>query len=41
MVKDLAVELGRQESAIYKALKRIHEVLHNCIESKLLREGTA
>lgn len=39
-VKDLALELGRQESAIYKALKRIHDALHDCIEAKLSRGRT-
>ena len=34
-VKLLAAEMGRTESALFKALKRIHEALRDCIESWL------
>jgi RNA polymerase sigma-70 factor (ECF subfamily) len=36
-VRDLAVELNRTESAIHKSLKKIHEALRGCIESRLVR----
>jgi RNA polymerase sigma-70 factor (ECF subfamily) len=39
-VKELALELGRTESAIHKSLKRIHEVLRACIESGLAPRRT-
>ena len=35
------MEMGRTESAIHKALKRIHEVLRACIESGLAQRRTA
>jgi RNA polymerase sigma-70 factor (ECF subfamily) len=39
-VRDLAVDLNRTESAIHKALKKIHETLRGCVESRLDRATT-
>jgi RNA polymerase sigma-70 factor (ECF subfamily) len=39
-VRDLAVDLNRTESAIHKALKKIHETLRGCVESQLARGTT-
>lgn len=34
-VKRIAAEIGRTESAVYKALSKIHDALFHCIEAKL------
>ena len=39
-VKELATELSRTESAVHKALKQIHKVLRECIESGLAPQRT-
>jgi RNA polymerase sigma-70 factor, ECF subfamily len=36
-VKQIASAIGRTESAVYKALQRIHEELFDCVEGKLER----
>lgn len=37
-VSRIATDIGRSESAVYKALQRVHDVLFRCIESRLARE---
>lgn len=36
-VRELAPELNRTESALHKSLKKLHEALRECVESKLAR----
>ena len=38
-VKQIAQAISRTESAVYKALQRIHEELLDCVEDKLKRSG--
>ncbi len=38
-VKQIAQAICRTESAVYKALQRIHEELFDCVEDKLKRSG--
>jgi RNA polymerase sigma-70 factor, ECF subfamily len=33
--KNVAAELGRSPNAVYKALKRIHELLFDCVQQRL------
>jgi RNA polymerase sigma-70 factor (ECF subfamily) len=34
-IKQIAAEVGRSESAIYKALQQIHDALFDCVEKRL------
>ena len=38
--ESLAVDLKRTESAVHKALKKIHDTLRGCVESRLARGTT-
>lgn len=38
-VKQIASDISRTESAVYKALQRIHDELYECVEGKLKRKG--
>ena len=38
-VKQIAHDVHRSESAIYKALQRIHDDLYDCIENKIEQKG--
>jgi RNA polymerase sigma-70 factor (ECF subfamily) len=38
-IKDVAVQLGRSPDAAYKALKRIHRELFECVEAALRDKG--
>ncbi len=39
-IKELAIDLSRTESAVHKALKQIHNMLRECIESGLASTKT-
>ncbi len=39
-VSQIARELDRTESAVYKALQRIHDELYECVERKIERKST-
>jgi len=39
--RDVASQLGRSASTIYKSLSRIHDALFNCIQRKVAKEGTS
>jgi RNA polymerase sigma-70 factor, ECF subfamily len=38
-IKEVAVQLGRSPDAAYKALKRIHRELFDCVEAAIKREN--
>ena len=37
--KKVAIETGRSANAVYKALKRIHEILFDCVQQRLGERG--
>jgi len=38
--RDVAAQLGRSVSAVYKSLSRIHDLLFDCIQRKVTEGGT-
>ena len=40
-IKEAAVKVGRTQTGLYKALARIRDKLHTCIQTKMVEEGLA